>query len=1850
MKRIVWLTTMVFCAVFILSATNPDFAHPKTTLKSAIMNYNEAMHSSGSKGTMLVKSLLEISGATAAIDIDSIKTVIPRVDKAINADCTAATRSLLLLVKAELLNDIYVNKRWVYDRVNTPDSPVPSDISEWNGRQFKNQISSLAAKAFDLASEAPVDRLANYSSVVKADKLALRYFNTLSDFVAYKSIELLSNSDNVEKAKTVLDKVLGLCRPLTASWFYWSVRKTDEISVAVEEVADDDDNADKKKETPLERLYLDNADIEDAGYVLKNIAERYWNPQDTPEWLIPAMKKFVTTYPEFAFTPDIANRLADLTKPMVKVTTKSIVAPGQSFEVAVNYGYTSQCGFNIYRISRKAYQNRSKETLQLVKKINIVTDKDIASADTTVNVTLPKAGYYKIVPTLNIPTDNDGALFMLSMPFIATYLNGTEREAFTIVDYMTGAPLSNVAVNQQSKYKTTKLGRSDSNGILSFDPGTPKDHSNNNWVKINYMFNYQGETYNLFKTQLYNSSSYTQSRVKANIITDRKIYHHGDTINWMAIAIVDNGEGNHNVLTGCKIQVELRDANYQSVAKTELVTDDFGRIKGIFIAPTNGLSGKFRIEASLIGNDGKIENNHIGYTTITVSDFKMPTFQVDSLSVERDMPNKGEVTIKGQAMTFTGMSVVGAKVEAEIWEASRWRWFTPNRQLGIVTAMTNENGNFSLVVPDSITAKTKANNFVAKITVTSNDGEANKASKSFTTGKPYTIMMDASKAYINTDSLYQIPVEVYNADGKNVDIELRWWLYRAGESKAFDKAVISGTLHSVGKPTIDLSSVASGIYSIGLEPVDPTLANRELTDIKLNLYSITKGTMPDVALFTPQTSYVTDNNGDAEIIIGNPKECYIYQSFAYGDKLGTIKVEKMQSGFHKLKLHLPEGVAQGRLYAYTTIDGVTTSKAIHVYRIENKRLTLTGSSMRDRLQPGQGELWTLKLTDGDGKAMSGAMVATMFNGALNQLETYNMPSGFNISYKSTSISQRLEMRCARILYPNVSFGRLNFQKTVNLNMPDFKPSLIYANLMSRGRIYVRGLKAKSDNIEEAEAAVEEVATVKYASTKQNYAFIVTEDAEVEAKGIDEEVAGDGENQLESQPQEFEYRDAEVLQAFWMPEITINEQGEAILSFTAPNANAQWSFNAFAWTKDLRTANMVRQIIATKPVMVTPNLPRFLRTGDNAKVLATVYNNSNSDDTVTTIIETFDITNGNTLTTTTSTDLIEAGHSVIVSIDVAAPDNRSAIGYRVRSTLGEFTDGEQSWIAIEPATSDVIESEIFYLNPGEADYSTTLPKGKDMTTTLDYTENPTWNIIKELPGLNTIDPITAPMASRLLFGAATAQGLLKSYPTLAKVLKMWADNPDSKALTSRLSQNDNLKAAVLNETPWVQAAASDSHRMARLSLLFDTKTVNANIDRSINTLKKLQQQNGGWAWGEWSDKASEWSTRIILCELGQLKAIGYLPEDKGLDKMIKSALNYLSSQIKATDKTDIGLTYIASLFPDYGLGLEAKRVVNATIQDIIGNWKKHSTAVKATDVLILNSLGYPAVSKKILGSVKEFAVESASQGTSFPSVNSVDDYANLLYAFAKVDPNAAVIDGMRQWLIVRQQATSALGSWNPTALIAAYMATGTNWNNNITNKTTISVGGMTLEPDSVEAATGHFVTALDASSAGKSLTIVRSTPTTPAYGGIISRFVRHSTDIKAKSCADLSIEKRVTALRNGRWQYVSEVRLGEQVRVLLTIKTKRDLDYVTIIDQRPASFEPVDQLPGWVWSAGAGFYRENRDSSTNLFINHLTRGTYQITIDFTASIAGTFTSGIATVQSQLTPEITAHSAGSTLVCE
>jgi hypothetical protein len=349
-------------------------------------------------------------------------------------------------------------------------------------------------------------------------------------------------------------------------------------------------------------------------------------------------------------------------------------------------------------------------------------------------------------------------------------------------------------------------------------------------------------------------------------------------------------------------------------------------------------------------------------------------------------------------------------------------------------------------------------------------------------------------------------------------------------------------------------------------------------------------------------------------------------------------------------------------------------------------------------------------------------------------------------------------------------------------------------------------------------------------------------------------------------------------------------------------------------------------------------------------------------------------------------------------------------------------------------------------------------------------------------------------------------------------------------------------------------------------------------------------------------------------------------------MISRAMAYYD---KYTDNANRTHALLHALTTDKDISLKAKQLNDKEVQNIIKTWRKDGATSKAIDAIILYRNGYKSVAKQIIASLEQFAVEQPGKGMTFPSVKRTDDYAWIVCAFNMISPDNKVIDKMRQWLIVQTQATDDLGACNPDYLISAILMTGTPWLNAETTPS-VTINGAAPTIDSIEAGSGYFSMHVNS---GDNITISPN-GTTPSYGSVTSISKRQMTDIAAYDNDDFKIEKRIIADGN----YTDTLRLGERVKVLLTITVNRNMEYVTIIDERPATLEPVEQLSQYIYTDGVSYYRENRDSSTRLFINYLRKGTYQISYDMTANLVGTYSSGIATLQSQYAPELTAHSSG------
>ena len=79
-------------------------------------------------------------------------------------------------------------------------------------------------------------------------------------------------------------------------------------------------------------------------------------------------------------------------------------------------------------------------------------------------------------------------------------------------------------------------------------------------------------------------------------------------------------------------------------------------------------------------------------------------------------------------------------------------------------------------------------------------------------------------------------------------------------------------------------------------------------------------------------------------------------------------------------------------------------------------------------------------------------------------------------------------------------------------------------------------------------------------------------------------------------------------AFFYPQLESNKRGFVDLSFTLPDSHTSWKLILLAVTEDIHSGLYSDTIVASKPLMVFPNLPRFARIGDRV-TLATRLGNT-----------------------------------------------------------------------------------------------------------------------------------------------------------------------------------------------------------------------------------------------------------------------------------------------------------------------------------------------------------------------------------------------------------------------------------------------------------------------------------------------------------------------------------------------------------------------------------------------------------------------------------------------------------------
>src|SRR5690606_38786580 len=218
-------------------------------------------------------------------------------------------------------------------------------------------------------------------------------------------------------------------------------------------------------------------------------------------------------------------------------------------------------------------------------------------------------------------------------------------------------------------------------------------------------------------------------------------------------------------------------------------------------------------------------------------------------------------------------------------------------------------------------------------------------------------------------------------------------------------------------------------------------------------------------------------------------------------------------------------------------------------------------------------------------------------------------------------------------------------------------------------------------------------------------------------------------------------------AFFFPQLQTDEKGHVSFSFTTPEALTKWKLQLLAHTKTLESATTTLETVTQKELMVIPNVPRFLRQGDQITISSKISNLSKKELSGQAILQLFDATNGKTIDAELNNSLntkaftVDEKGNTEVSWSLSIPNNVDAVQYKIIAKAGDYSDGEQNALPVLsnrmlvtetlPMWIRSIQTKTFTLEKLKNNTSTTL---KNHKLTLEITSNPAWYAVQALPYL------------------------------------------------------------------------------------------------------------------------------------------------------------------------------------------------------------------------------------------------------------------------------------------------------------------------------------------------------------------------------------------------------------------------------------------------------------------------------------------------------------------------------------
>ncbi len=1569
-------------------------------------------------------------------------------------------------------------------------------------------------------------------------------------------------------------------------------------------------------------------------------------------------------------------------------------------------------------------------------------DMEEHSAEIKVEALAP--GDYVLVAdcngSFNDKQDNIATAVFFQVSRLSLVANNSNGAGY-VLDRATGKPLAGVKAtywkqtwnkNGESELRLIGSGTSDARGWLQLPAKAINDYENrlqavtlvsgNDTLEVNSYFNINRAEK---KTPV--------TTTKTFLFTDRSIYRPGQTIYFKGIVLSSADYGRRNEVQASKtMTLGFYDANNQKLQTMEVTTNAFGSYTGKFTASEGVLGGQMSIRDE--GGSGDV--------SFSVEEYKRPKFYVAFDTLKGNYSLDQELQVKGFAKAYAGNNIDGATVSYRVVRTARfpyywcfYRWgmpSSPQREIVSGKTVTGVDGSFTVTfrtIPDKSVDPRTLPVFSYEITadITDVNGETRSGREAVKAG--YRSLQ--IKAGIAEDSrpedLAAVTVRTENLNSIFTPATLKVSVYRlvypgqyrkrlwgtpdqfvmteAEFRKAFPDdeykdesnylnwetgaALWQQTMTTTATGTLNIPAATlaeNGWYLVELSGKDAQ--GNEVTEKKYtHVWAPNRkgNAQKNLLAYTDKQAYEPGN--EAAVWTATPvKDAHL---LVLQNKVSGMQEPDGQRNPMTFKLTEEDrgGIALAWLYVYKN-RVYTVEKQINI-PWTNKDLSLEWGSHRDKLQPGEGETWRLTIKGAKKEKVAAELLAGMYDASLDAFRLHSW----------SPVGRLYPMVYTAAHWGNYTFGTADPVNLINTDSYVYQQydkeydalAGLNGDALYQYRVGSRNMRMRGGSNMTMAAAP--MAKTVAGTLREEEAADMNSVAEfIDAGGA---VAQSAKPDIaKDEPTAPQVRKNLQETAFFFPQLATDAEGNVTVKFTMPEALTEWKMMAFAHTKDWQTAYLEGKVKTQKDLMVIPNLPRFLRQNDELVISTKISNLSAKTLQGKATLEILDAATLQPLALpfrlkdNNQNFEVAEGQSTTANWTIHIPESRyTPVVFRIVAQSGNFSDGEENTLPVITNRSLVTETLPLPVR-GNQEQTFTLEKllnNKSNTLsnhalTVEFTGNPAWYAVQALPYLMEYPYECAEQTFNRFYANALAAHIVAQSPKVAAIFAQWKTE-DTAALLSNLEKNEELKSALLEETPWVLEAKNESEQKRRIAGLFETHKMARELDKNLKKLEQMQLEEGGFPWFK-GMPGDRYITQYIVTGMARLQHLGVKAATEGTARDIVSrAMPYLDralqrdyndlvkSKAKLTEQQigyiQVQYLYMRSFFAGKNnVPAATQKAFDYYKKQAAGYWPKFNPYIKGQIALALQRFSDTKTPAQVMASLKETAIRNPETGMYWKEMPRgywwyeapIEAQSLLIEAFGEVAKDNSAVDELKVWLLKQKQTQN----WQTTKATAdacyALLLQGSDW---LVNEpvVTISLGKEQIRSTEVktEAGTGYFKKRFDGQEVKPEMgnikvQVAQVKNEGVSWGAVYWQYFEDLDKITA-AATPLSLKKQLYIERNtDRGPVLTEIKpgnelqVGDKVKVRIELRADRDMEYVHLKDMRAACMEPVNVLSDYKYQGGLGYYESTKDVATNFFFSYLSKGTYVFEYPVFVTAKGDFSNGISTVQCMYAPEFSSHSEG------